>query len=407
MKNNKFSTLIFGKDNKVYWRLWQKITAWSLLVVFGCFTIISLRHIIWQNVTPSHGFSYLGIRPGLIKRQNFFGETVYDEDGILSLRSVFDEVNEETVFEEKVALALKLYQIGNKKMVTSPRSAIYSVGTSETVLFGDAVPLILEAVEIRDNKTGEYYKHKNLILKPGKHDSGIVLLSKMIECAERKYYKTGNESVLYQLTKKITQSDDGVLNADWAKLAPVNEDRIATMQKPMPYTAAGCVETNLIGETSSGLKYELLDGVYVPYFIDGESKKFYYEKTDQHLSYDMFDEKFQTIVSASVAYNSDLGFYTVSLVADPLNKPYTTAETLWSLTDSAATDDPNAKYTKIEIKFELWDNGYFKKWEMWEEWNSDNARGMHLSMSAKQYYLEEFTFNENDCDLKKYDFWTV
>ncbi|HKL94206.1 MAG TPA: hypothetical protein VJZ69_02865, partial [Clostridia bacterium] len=196
-------------------------------------------------------------------------------------------------------------------------------------------------------------------------------------------------------------------------LLEVKPDRYTTMTRAIPYTSAGYIGeggANIPKINSTGLVYELAEdgSAYIPKYIDSAGREIGYEKTDQHLSYDIDDEKFQTIKSATVEYNADKGYYTVTMVADIEFKAYTTAETRWAITDSSATNDPHADFTKIEVKFELWDNGYFKKWEMRENWLAENAMPpLCFEMSAEQYYMEEFTYNEDDCDLTRFDFWNV
>lgn len=396
------------------WRSWQKIVAWSMCVVVLCAILAIWREKVWDDISPSHGFAYLGIRPGLTMRQNLIGNIVFDEDEIISARSVFDIVEDDATAEENILLAMKLYQIGNQSMLTSPASAIYSVGTVDSSLLSVTLPLYMQSIEIRNNKTAEYYRSKFQVLQPGKElDLTLQVFGAAAETAERKYYKAGNQTVSYQATNKISQNDDAILYADWTKQVEIKADRLAVASKPIPYTSAGYIGktgANISEIVESGLRYELLSGsedIYVPKYLDGEGREIGYEKTDQHLAYDIDDEKFQTIKHATVDYNADEGYYTVHLIAD-LDKNYTTVDTRWALRDSGGTNDPNADFVKIEVKFQLWDNGYFKQWEMWEDWLALRAMPpMNFEMSAIQYYFEEFTYNEEDCDLTRFDFWNV
>jgi len=401
------------KHKNFFWKSWQKLTAWITLCVVLCVSLVLIRVQNMQSVTPLHGFNYLGVRPGLTMSRNLLGEIVFEEDGVLSERSVFDIVPENATDEEIILLALKLYAIGNLSMVTAPCSAIYSEGTSDSMIIGAALPLYLEAIEVRNNISGEYFKLKNQIIKPGVDiDMLVLLMGNLAKFAERRYYKAGLEQALYQRTATINQDESGRLVADWTTLTAVPEDRLAIMTRPVPYTAAGVRAADASAfSVASGLFYEKApdsDDIYIPYYINSADVKAGYEKSDQHFSYDLDDEFLQTVKSASVSYNAEGGYYVVTMSTDPLNKYYTTMETRWSLTDSSATGDPNADYTKIDVRFELWDNGYFKKWEMWENWLATNARqgGVPMGkMSAVQYYLEEFTYNAEDCDLEKYRFW--
>ena len=71
-----------------------------------------------------------------------------------------------------------------------------------------------------------------------------------------------------------------------------------------------------------------------------------------------------------------------------------------------------ANFSKIEITFDLWDNGYFKNWNMVEDWYVEHAyRGtMHIGeMGAEQEYHEIFTYLDIDCGLTgtDKDYWTA
>ena len=82
-------------------------------------------------------------------------------------------------------------------------------------------------------------------------------------------------------------------------------------------------------------------------------------------------------------------------------KEYTHIDTAWALQDNQGADDEDAKFTGLAIEFELWDNGYFKKWQMWEKWEAPHARGI-MEMSADQHYIAVFSYNVFSCDIAKY-----
>ena len=93
------------------------------------------------------------------------------------------------------------------------------------------------------------------------------------------------------------------------------------------------------------------------------------------------------------------------------SKEYSTIDTTWAVRDSDSTNDPDANFTMIIMEFELWDNGFFKSFQLWEKWEAKNASislgSLHLKleMGADQYYYEEFTYNMQDCDLSRFKFW--
>ncbi|MCQ2602931.1 MAG: hypothetical protein MJ193_03265, partial [Clostridia bacterium] len=139
-----------------------------------------------------------------------------------------------------------------------------------------------------------------------------------------------------------------------------------------------------------------------------------FEKTDQHIFYSKGDDAnkydgngqlieedyYNTIKSASITYNAELGYYEVYMQMDS-TKDYTDKDTLWALQDDEGAKDKNARFTKLEVKFQLWDNGYFKRWEMWEDWNAPKAYGI-VKMAAEQKYTTTFSYEAVDADYSKY-----
>ena len=69
--------------------------------------------------------------------------------------------------------------------------------------------------------------------------------------------------------------------------------------------------------------------------------------------------------------------------------------------DNNGAKDSSAKFTGLEIEFELWDNGYFKQWKMREKWEAPRAYGM-MEMSADQYYVAVFSYNNLSADFEAY-----
>ena len=389
------------------WGYVQKMIAWSLFVIVAFSALVLYRGNKWSELYTAHGFENLSIRPGMDSELDILGNVHYvtvDEE--LAKRSVFEVIPQNMTEEEKILLALKLYSIGNFSMVTAPVVGVYTSGNSESVFLGDQLPLLVESVEIRNNITGEYYKNRTQIINPNREVSPLVeACSGMAEALERKYYKAGNELLEYQKTTTFQQLENGELVGDWTKLVPLSERRYKIMTYPTPFCASGSPVA--VEPTATGLSYAEQNGKYVPRFTNAYGIEMGYERTDQHFIYDLEDEKLQTVKSAEVSYNEEEGFYTVKMVCDT-DKYYSTVDTSWSVTDSESTNDPSAGYTKIEVEFKLWDNGYYKSFELWENWLAENAEPipkLKIAMGADQHYYDLFTYNNKDCDLERFKFW--
>ena len=166
----------------------------------------------------------------------------------------------------------------------------------------------------------------------------------------------------------------------------------------------------------NGMKwvYDSESGYSIPQYVDGGGRVIGYEKTDQHVFFSTGDDAnrydnngnlieedyYNTIISATVEYNAEGGYYTVHILVDS-DKAYTHIDTEWALKDSNGAKDKNARFTGLEIEFQLWDNGYFKQWEMWENWKAPKAYGL-MEMTADQYYIAVFSYNEQSADFSKY-----
>ena len=393
-----------------FWNRTQKLIAWALFVTILCFYFAFYKDDRRVIINPVHGFTRLAVRPGYDLFYNelldYYYVDVVDEE--LASRKVFDEVRDGMSEEEKILLAQKLYQIGNLAMVTYPYTAVYSKGESTSMFLGEKMPLIFESVEVRNNETGEFYKYRAQILDPNKEHGLITTIgASFAQAVERKYYKAGNELVLYQKSNSI-KIEGSEIKVDWTKLQPPSAAREQIMTYPTAFTAAGT--SFPVEPTETGLFYRKHGDRYIPYFVNSYGREMTYEKTDQHFIYVAGDKYLQTIKSAEVSYDQDKGIYKVRMECDT-SKEYSTIDTTWAVRDSDSTNDPDANFTMIIMEFELWDNGFFKSFQLWEKWEAKNASislgslDLKLEMGADQYYYEEFTYNMQDCDLSRFKFW--
>ena len=324
-------------------------------------------------------------------------------------------------------LACILYSIGNKTMVSVPYASYYEAGTNSSKVSGAELPLVFNTVDMRNNITGEHFRQTIQTVNNEVEIEPIIqaLMGGASESGQRWYVKSGELTNIYLRTNKFVDIESG-RDCDWSNatveksIKGYEEKRRNISVSPIPYTSAGYLG-KIDGKSSTeknvnGMQwiYDEESGYSLPYFIDEGGRLIGYEKTDQHVFFstgddaNKYDENgalieedyYNTIKSATISYNADGGYYTVHMVIDS-DKEYTHIDTEWALKDNNGAKDANAKFTGLEIEFELWDNGYFKQWKMWEKWEAPKAYGM-MEMSADQYYVAVFSYNEYSADFTKY-----
>ena len=133
---------------------------------------------------------------------------------------------------------------------------------------------------------------------------------------------------------------------------------------------------------------DLLDGYpkneELPVFHS--SQEDVYRQTEMNIEAD-------TVSGATVTYNEELGYYTVSFILD-VNNPKTSEK----LIDNLRSGLKNGNYTSITKVYQIWDNGYFKKCE-----SLDYAAAsiIELKLDFRSY----FKYAEKDCDPSLYQYF--
>ena len=329
--------------------------------------------------------------------------------------------------DELKALAYKLYAIGNKTMVTVPYASYYEKGVNHSKLNGAELPLIFNTVDMRNNITGEHFRQTvQTVDDTAEIDPFIqALMGGASESGQRWYVQAGVLTNAYYKTTKFADVEGG-RECDWKNstveksVSGYEEKRKNISINPIPYTSSG-YKGMIDGKTETevnvnGMKwvYDSESGYSIPQYVDGGGRVIGYEKTDQHVFFSTGDDAnrydnngnlieedyYNTIINATVEYNAEGGYYTVHILVDS-DKAYTHIDTEWALKDSNGAKDKNARFTGLEIQFQLWDNGYFKQWEMWENWKAPKAYGL-MEMTADQYYIAVFSYNEQSADFSKY-----
>lgn len=324
-------------------------------------------------------------------------------------------------------LAYILYSIGNKTMVTVPYASYYETGTNSSSVGGAELPLVFNTIDMRNNLTGEHFRQTIQTVNDQVEIDAFIkaLMGSASESGQRWYVKAGELTNVYLKTNKFVDVGSG-RDCDWSNttveksIKGYEEKRKNISVSPIPYTSAGYqgkIDGKFATEKNvNGMQwiYDEESGYSLPYFIDEGGRLLGYEKTDQHVFFstgddaNKYDENgvlieedyYNTIKSATISYNADGGYYTVHMVIDS-DKEYTHIDTEWALKDNNGAKDSSAKFTGLEIEFELWDNGYFKQWKMWEKWEAPRAYGM-MEMSADQYYVAVFSYNNLSADFEAY-----
>ncbi len=320
-------------------------------------------------------------------------------------------------------LAYTLYQIGNKTMVTVPYASYFETGVNSSKMGDTLLPLVFNTVDCRNNVTGEHFRQTLQVVDGEAELGGLApLMAGLSESGQRWYVTAVNGASNFYKTTKFLK-DVEPREFDWSKdegTKGFETKRYNISVNAIPYTASG-YKGKINGQDATEANVNGMQWVYdeetgysVPTYVDGGGRRIGYEKTDQHIFFSTGDDAnkydaegnlveedyYNTIVSATVEYNAEGGYYVVHMVMDS-TKPYTHIDTNWALQDNKGAKDPTARFTRFEVTFELWDNGYFKQWEMWEDWDAPKAHGL-LHMSAEQYYLTVFSYDEMDADFSDY-----
>ena len=320
-------------------------------------------------------------------------------------------------------LAYTLYQIGNKTMVTVPYASYFETGVNSSKMGDTLLPLVFNTVDFRNNITGEHFRQTLQVVDGEAELGGLApLMAGLSESGQRWYVTAVNGASNFYKTTKFLK-DVEPREFDWSKdegTKGFETKRYNISVNAIPYTASS-YKGKINGQDATEANVNGMQWVYdeetgysVPTYVDGGGRRIGYEKTDQHIFFSTGDDAnkydaegnlveedyYNTIVSATVEYNAEGGYYVVHMVMDS-TKPYTHIDTNWALQDNKGAKDPTARFTRFEVTFELWDNGYFKQWEMWEDWDAPKAHGL-LHMSAEQYYMTVFSYDEMDADFSDY-----
>lgn len=331
-----------GKVKKLKWWMWTLIAVAMVIVMAVAFAMVYIFEIMpkaetdyIQGVENPHGFRSLGLRPNIAGKIDY---TIPDTNDTEATKQLAAELYQ--------LAALNSKNIDNLAVYNNCQSVFY-LGKMENYIDVDVVILKTQTEYFRME-----YHLKNVIPLFDNFPDLEEALNSLIEMVttERQYYKNGMEYALYQKVLNNKYDENGVPRADW------NKD-IKEEQREIP----------IFNRQQEGI-LELTQ-----HYVDA-----------------------QTIKEAVVEYNSEEGYYSVSMVLDE-NNSLTTAKSINAIRNG--TGDKKANFNQIALQFEVWDNGYFKSLYISEKWSAKVifSVGSHFN---NHYY---FSYSELDSDLKSYN----
>ncbi len=173
--------------------------------------------------------------------------------------------------------------------------------------------------------------------------------------AERTYANNDMEYLAYQKVRNSLRDENGVPSADW-NAAIIEEERALPSYNRTQTGIFEVVQYNVTAETVSSATVD---------FVESE----------------------------------DGNYYSVSLVLDTSNP--TLAERMVESIRNGSGDE-GADYTDVTMKFELWDNGYFKSLSFDETWAAKALGISFLKFETSSSYFWEFSYSSEDANLSAY-----
>lgn len=286
----------------------------------------------------------------------------------------FEELSD-TDKEAAKLLALALYYNANYLYINAPYSGYNSVCFTDNVAAGLHNAINLNILELR-NKVGtgdtakyDFYRQDyrvdggvqiySLLKKMGMSAESVNKRLDML-CAERRYANSSMSSTIYQKTGYASVNNEGQYETDWSS-AP-NKEPVETVYNAQQFSVlpGGTEENPVIG----------------------------YQKVAHTIEFD-------TISAVELTSNS-YGGITVKFNLNLKNKR-TTAYTIDGIRDGSG--DSTAKYTSIDVEFDLWENGMYRTYKSYEKWT---AKVFGLALSSDFLYCDVYFYGKADCDIQKY-----
>lgn len=246
--------------------------------------------------------------------------------------------------------ATYLYWLAGYQSKMSPTTTAYAQGQLCMTLLGSDNYIDVSGLIMKNEQ--QYYRSFYQIANsvPLLDNPLFASAAKKAVTTERYYYSSRLDNMQYQLVYNNRVDEQGLPRADWSTI-----DEAATMDVPV----FNAMQFGIFSVTDHTVKVDTID-------------------------------------SATVSYNEEDGYYSVSILLD-MNNPDSTAYSVAEIRDG--TGDKSAVYSKVQIDFSVWDNGYMRDLYMDEIWDARVVVKLHFDL-ATHYY---FSYNADDCRMDAID----
>lgn len=256
--------------------------------------------------------------------------------------------------ESQIALAVALYTAGNESCKNAAYMTAYCncLNTMNVLDDDNLIDLDIVMMKTQDEYFRIDYRLENDLpmfrtlstFKSALNNSLDIIL------AERSYASAADETLTYEKVRNASIDENGVPYADWS-------GDYTTEQRALPVFNSNQAETH--------------------YFVNHTVTE-------------------DTIKSATVEWNED-GYYTVSIVLDVENPDATTTT---SAEIRKGSGDTNASYSEVRLGFTIWENGYFRTFDVYEKWSATAIK--IFEFKTTQEYSWGFSYDAADCDIENY-----
>ncbi len=246
--------------------------------------------------------------------------------------------------------AAYLYLLAGYLSKMSPTTTAYTQGQLCMTVLGSDNYIDISGLILKNEQ--QYYRSFYQIANsvPLLDNPLFSVAAKKAVTSERYYYDSHLDKMQYQMVYNNRLDEKGIPSADWGQI-----DESTTMDIPV-YNAQ---QFGIFSVTNHTVKVDTID-------------------------------------SATVEYNEQGGYYMVSLLLD-VNNPDATAYSVADIRDG--TGDKSAVYSKVQIDFTVWDNGYMRDLYMDEIWDARVVVKLNFDL-ATHYY---FSYNPKDCRMDAID----
>ena len=224
----------------------------------------------------------------------------------------------------------------------------------------------------------------------------IKLLGKPIQCQGCRFtVKTGTE-YYYADYSSAEEGDDAILSWSGSEEDTLFAKRSYADLTKMDYLYTEKVlrpEVDIDAGGNLEVDADWSEGNRVGGYPKREDLPIYHASQEGAFQQTEMNITSETVIGATVTYNAELGYYTVSFMLD-VNNPKTSEK----LIENLRAGMKGGNYTSITKVYQIWDNGYFRQCE-----SMDYASNswMELKLDFKTY----FKYKEEDSNPDNYKYF--